>query len=210
MAKITAVTLKLDPQGMYRANFLENVREVSGNEDILIFDYSSLDEITDKIKDETDIWVFSPGDARIGLDTDERHITDPYIRPLYALIDEIIDEGKKKIIGINAGHLALHSAQGLHIDNKLPEGYKGEHQIDLTGVDDPIAKGIGRITVNLTNDFAVTPGETTPRVKVEYIVDHMGHPLISRFAGSDVIGVQFNIQPGTKELYRNIFNSASR
>ena len=153
--------------------------------------------------------VLSPGNALVGLDTDERNRRDSGIRPLYAFIREPVENGVP-LLGINAGNEALNCAYKIPID-KVPEGYKGKHGIDLTGVNDSIADGIDRITVELNNEFAVLSRESTPPGKVTHLVDHMGHPLISRVESkAPVYGMQFNIQPGTEKVFENFFKLASQ
>jgi len=209
MAKLGVITLGLNPQGDYLAEFLKNLKRVSGM-DISVFDYESLDP--DKIAESgIDALVLSPGNALVGLDTDEKFERDPGIRPLYDFIRKSIENGVP-LLGVNAGHEALNCAYGLPIE-KVPEGYKGEQQIDVTGVDDPIVEGIGALTMNLTNGFAVKPKKSTTQDRVTQLANHMGYPLISRViseSGTPVYGVQFNIQPGTEQVFKNFFQLASQ
>jgi len=78
MAKVGVIKLGLDPNGDYLVKFLKNLKEVSGM-DITEFDYRSLNptEIADS---GVDSLVLSPGDALVGLDTDERFIKDNKVK----------------------------------------------------------------------------------------------------------------------------------
>lgn len=208
MAKLGVITLGLNPQGDYLAEFLENLKKISGM-DISVFDYKSLDPT--EIKSGVDALVLSPGNALVGLDTDERFERDPGIRPLYDFIRKSVEKGVP-LLGVNAGHEALNCAYGLPIE-EVPKGYKGEQRIDVTGTDDPIVEGIDTLAMNLTNGFAVKPKERTAQDKVTQLVDFMGRPLISKVkseSGTSVYGVQFNIQPGTEKVFENFFQLASQ
>jgi len=206
MAKVGVITLGLNPQGDYLAEFLENLKSVSSM-DISVFDYKSLDP-TQIAKSSIDVLVLSPGDALVGLDTVDRKKRDPGISPLYDLIRESVINGIP-LLGINAGHLALNCAYDLPID-KIPEGYSGMHEFDLTSVSDPIVRGINTLPVNLTNGYAVLPKDKTSQDMVIQLVDHLDRPLISRIESeAPVYGVQFNIQPGTEKIFRNFFQFTS-
>lgn len=213
MDKLGVITLGLDPQGKYLADFLEYVKGVSGM-DISVFDYKSLDPT--EIKSGIDALVLSPGGAPVGLDTDERNERDPGIRTLYKLIREF--EGPE--LGINAGHEALNCAYGWAID-KIPDDLKEEYQkkqaFDLSSINDLLVSGVGEITMQLSNGYAVLPREKQAerplQDRVTQLVDFMDRPLISKVkseSGTPVYGVQFNIQPGTEQVFKNFFQLASQ
>jgi len=208
MAKLGVITLGLNPQEDYLRIFLEDLERVSGM-DTNVFDYKSLNEVDDSI----DILVLSPGEASIGLDTDERFIKDPAIRSLYKLIREF--EGP--ILGVNAGHEALNCAYGWAID-EIPDDLKDEYQrnqvFDFSSIDDFLVSGVDDISMQLSNDYAVLPLEKQAKRplqdKVTPLINHMGYPLISRVESeAPVYGVQFNIQPGTEKVFENFFRQAS-
>ena len=213
MDKLGVITLGLDSQGKYLADFLENLREVSGKE-VTVFDYKTLDP-TEIAESGVDTLVLSPGVALVGLDTDERFERDPNIRPLYDFIRNSV-ENDVPLLGINAGHLALNCAYDWAIDN-VPEGYKGEQEIDVTGISDHIFDGIDALTMNLTGGYAVLPlkqqKERPLQDRVTPLADHMGRPLISKVnskLGAPIYGVHPNIQRGTEPFFRNFFQLASQ
>jgi len=212
MDKIGVITLGLNPHGDYLAEFLESLERVSGM-NTTIFDYKSLD-LTQIAESSVDVLVLSPGEALVGLDTDERNARDPGIRPLYKLIREF--EGP--MLGINTGHEALNCAYGWAID-KIPDGLKEEYQkkqvIDLSFINHPLVSDVEEITMQLSNGYAVLPREKQAerplQDKVTQIAYHMSHPLISRVESeAPVYSVQFNIQPGTGNVFEKFFQLASQ
>ena len=214
MAKVGVITLGLNPQGDYLAKFLEDLERVS-NMDISVFDYESLDP--DKIAESgIDALVLSPSNALVGLDTDERNTRDSGIRPLYKLIREF--EGPE--LGVNAGHQALNCAYGWAID-KIPDDLKEEYQkkqaFDLSSINDHLVSGVGEITMQLSNGYAVLPWEKQAerplQDRVTQLVDFMGRPLISKVKSESeapVYGVQFNILPETEKVFEKFFQLASQ
>ena len=217
MDKLGVITLGLNPQGAYLAEFRENLKRVSGM-DFSVFRYESLDP-TEIAESGVDALVLSPGNALVGLDTDERFERDPGIRPLYDFIRKSVENGVP-LLGVNAGHEALNCAYGWAIDkipDNLKEKYQGEQVINLSSINDLLVSGVGEITMQLNNDYAVLPREKQAerplQDRVTQLVDFMGRPLISKVkseSGAPVYGVQFNIQPGTEQVFKNFFQLASQ
>ncbi len=84
---------------------------------------------------------------------------------------------------------------------------------------DPIlmynSKVIDHIVIELSNNYAVLPRDQQRKRegqdKVTQLVDFMGRPLISRVeSDAPVYGVQFNIQPGTEQIFKNFFALAKQ
>jgi len=181
------------------------------------FDYRTLDPT--EISNNTDIFVVSPGNARVGLPNVERVENDPYVLLAQLIIQNAIYEGIPSMF-INGGYEAAATAVDNAIDKVLDlEGYKKKQTIAIDSKD-PLFEGIDEITFELTNGHLVYPPdiqkhrwgqhEMNPLIQLGR-AEHGPGVLVARFdSKAPVYGVQFNIEAGTKQVFENFFQLASQ
>ena len=210
MAKLGVITLGLNPQGNYLAEFLEKLKRVS-NMDMTVFDYKSLDP-TQIAESSVDALVLSPGNAKIGLATASRAERDPHVQITQLLVQNAVYD-RIPILGVNVGHQLLNNTYNHGIE-KVGDGYHEEGKVSLKDVEDPITDGVDELVLALTNNWGV-PLKQESRFgqnQITQLVEYKGFALISKGKfEAPTYGVQFNIQPeneGNKKIFENFFKLA--
>ena len=191
------------------------------DDNIPTFDYNKIDPT--QIANSCKVLVLSPGDdAKVGLLDYKRAIKDPQMGPLSSLVQAAIIEGDVPILGVNGGYEALMGSLGCAIkelsdDEKLAYHRKRVH--DLSQGNDSIIEGIDQVSMTLSNNYGVMllgPPDQKRRwgqSVIKHIVTLDDFALMSRVetrSGAPIIGVQFNIEDGTKEIFGKYFKSVAQ
>ena len=221
--RVGVITLGLKADGAYQRRFMEDLSRVvqaSGDwaENMPWWRYDRLD--FQKVVDSCDTLVLSPGDAKVGL-RETRDPSNPILK-VYDFIEELAKKGVP-VLGINAGHMAVHNAYGwgiIEVPESERDTFKARQEYfmrtddgQIVKADDPLLAGIDKITMQLTNGWVVPIRcgqiERLGQDNIEQIATYRGSVLISRVKSkAPVYGVQFNIQPGTEAVFRSFFGMA--
>lgn len=184
-----------------------------------IISYKDASKYSDDINN-SELIILSPGNAPVGLSTDERFSKYPDFAEFVSELKEYIVESKKPVLGINAGHQLLNASFYGHALQKIPKNYTKNIIVDKDSLNGPVFTGIDKLSMNLSNDYGVMDikqslidGTQKRRDKQIFFYDVLTHDnfsLISKGNCNLQFSTQFNIEHGNEKVFYNYFRSVEK